>query len=185
MKLAVRYYADPKVASLDEASEVMFIRGLARAGEEAAEGFIPEHALPELARRRRYATLVDALVNAGLWSPVPGGYQIVRWADWQGELDALTRRRTADRERQRRRRAAEKSPKQSHVTNGNGHVTPESVSRDKRDLSRVEGEEDIERDTTPNNRFPRELAPDEHPQPVDKHLRLVERANGIAAGGGS
>jgi hypothetical protein len=38
---------------------------------------------------------------------------------------------------------------------------------------------------TPNNRSPRELAPDELPQPVDKHLRLVERANGIAAGGGS
>jgi hypothetical protein len=37
---------------------------------------------------------------------------------------------------------------------------------------------------TPNERFTRGLAPNGHPQAVDnKHLRLVERANGIAQGG--
>lgn len=183
VKLAVRYYADPKIATLDESAELMFVRGLARAGEEAAEGFIPEHALPELARRRRHAALVDALVNAGLWSPVPGGYQIVRWSDWNGELDALARRRAADRERQRRRRAAERSKNSGHVTNGNGHVTPETLSRDKRDLSRVEVEEDQDRDTTPNSRSTRGLSSDEYPQAVDITSRLAQRAAAIAENG--
>jgi hypothetical protein len=107
VKLAIRYYADPKVAALpDEATELMFVRGLCRAGEERSAGFIPESALPELARRRRYAACASALVAAGLWSRVDGGYQVTRWADWQDGLDVLTRRRAADRERQRRRRAA-------------------------------------------------------------------------------
>lgn len=136
MKLAIRYYADPKIASLpDEASELMFVRGLARAGEEGREGFIPESALPELARRRRYAACVDVLVAACLWSRVDGGYQITRWADWQDGLDTLARRRAADRERQRRRRAA----------------ANQSMSRDiewlSRDGSRVS--RDASRDVTP------------------------------------
>jgi hypothetical protein len=45
----------------------------------------------------------------------------------------------------------------------------------------VDGEGDVD-GVTPNNRFTRGLAPNVHPQAVDKHLHLVERANGIANG---
>jgi hypothetical protein len=74
VKLAVRYYADPRVEQLDDAAELMFVRGLARAGEVGQEGFIPEASLPQLARRRRYETSVNALLSNGLWTRAPGGF---------------------------------------------------------------------------------------------------------------
>lgn len=107
VKLSVRYYADKKVEALPDAdTEMMFTRGLARAGELELEGFIPEESLPKLARRRRYAASVEALLTAGLWTRVKGGFQVTNWDHWQDGKDALARRRTADRERQRRRRAS-------------------------------------------------------------------------------
>lgn len=139
MKLHTRYYVDAKVEALPDAdTELMFVRGLARAGEVGREGFIPAESLPKLARRRRYAASVEALLAAGLWTSVPGGYQVTSWDHWQDGLDALTRRRTADRERQRRRRAAEREP--TRLSRDNEHP-----SRDKsRDVTVAEGEEDLE-----------------------------------------
>jgi hypothetical protein len=135
VKLAQRYYLDPAVRALPaevaDAAEVMFTRGLARAGEVARGGFIPEQDVELLTRRRRHGAVVNALISSGLWQAVPGGYQVTRWADWQDHLDALTRKRAVDRERQRRRRAA--------ARNGN------PLSRDKsRDVTAVEGEGELE-----------------------------------------
>lgn len=118
VKLATRYYDDAAIEGMDDAAEVMFVRGLARAGELELAGYIPSSSLPKLTRRRRYETLVEQLVASGLWSRVDGGVQVSRWADWQDALDDLARRRTADRERQRRRRERAKSESRD-----NGHVS--------------------------------------------------------------
>lgn len=110
VKLHVLYYTDERIEALPDAdTEMMFVRGLARAGELGRGGFIPESSLPRLARRRRYGGCVDALVASGLWISVDGGYQITNWSDWQDALDALAARRATDRERKRRQRAAETS----------------------------------------------------------------------------
>ena len=155
VKLAIRYYADPKVASLpDEATELMFVRGLARAGEEGRQGFIPESVLPELARRRRYAACVDALVASGLWSRATGGYQVARWADWQDGLDALAKRRAADRERQSRRRAAAAGvPAGSQAEVPTPVDNPSILSRDNGQMSRDVDQvsRDMSRDVTPSD----------------------------------
>lgn len=128
VKLHVLYYADERIERLPDAdTELMFVRGLARAGELGRGGFIPESSLPRLARRRRYVVCVEALVAEGLWTRVDGGYQITNWSDWQDALDALAARRATDRERKRRQRAAEKP-----------------MSRDNRETSR-----DMSRDVTP------------------------------------
>lgn len=112
VKLGVRYYFDAAIRGLDgdlaDAAEVMFTRGLARAGEVGRDGFIPEQDVSLLTRRRRYAALVSALIAAGLWTEAPGGYRVAKWSDWQDALDALTKRRKADRERKRASRAAER-----------------------------------------------------------------------------
>lgn len=110
VKLATRYYLDPAVAALPDAdAEVLFLRGLAYAGAEETEGWIPANVVPSLTRRRRYEAHVKALVAARLWVPATGGYRIPRWPDWQRELDDLARRRSADRERKRRERERRKS----------------------------------------------------------------------------
>jgi hypothetical protein len=160
VKLSQRYFHDPRIRGLNgdlaDAAEVMFTRGLARAGEVGCAGFIPEQDVELLARRRRYAALVRALTESGLWHAVPGGYQVTRWADWQDHLDALTRKRTADRERQRRRRAA--------ARNGN------PLSRDmSRDVTAVEGEGEVEVvKGGSTSRYPARAGPP--PRQCPKHL---------------
>lgn len=135
-KLAVRYFLDPKIrgmrGDLADAAEVMFVRSIAWAGELGQAGFIPEQDVELLTRRRRYADVVDVLISLGLWETAPGGYRVVRWTDWNGELDALARRRAADRERQRRRR--ERLARASR----------DASRDDSRDVTRTEGEEDKE-----------------------------------------
>lgn len=109
VKLRSDYYRDPKVMALDADGELLFVRALAYAGDQETGGFIPESVLPALCPVRRYAKTVSALVALGLWEPMPTGWRIVRWDDHQSELELLAARRAADRERQRRRRAAERS----------------------------------------------------------------------------
>lgn len=106
VKLGVGYYRDPKVAGLDDAGEVMFSRALAYCGEQRTGGHVPDEILATLTRRPTQARrIADRIVSKGAWVRVAGGYQIVRWEDWQDALDALERRRQSDRERKRVKRA--------------------------------------------------------------------------------
>lgn len=131
VKLATRYYMDPKVVGLDADAECLFIRGLAYAGDQETKGFIPEAAVPQLARRRRPATTVTALVEAGLWTRAPGGYRMPAWSTWQDQLDVLAARRAADRDRKRRERAEKKA-------------TTSNVRGQSRDVRALEGEEELD-----------------------------------------
>lgn len=127
VKLHTRFYVDPKVASLPDAdTEMMFVRSLAYAGDQETGGFIPEASLPLLARRRRYAASVRALVGSGLWTAVDGGFHITRWDDRQKELENLAKRRAADRERKRRQRTSQQvssSDGASRDASADSHVT--------------------------------------------------------------
>lgn len=134
VKLSSRYYLDPAVASLDDAAEVMFTRGLAYAGDQETGGFVPSSIVPTLTRRRRYEATVDALVAASLWLPVSGGYQITRWEEWQEELEAIARRRSADRERKRREREAKKKAQlkaMSRDMSADGHADSPHTEKEK------------------------------------------------------
>lgn len=182
VKLHTRYYDDARIEALPDAdAEIMFTRGLARAGELERAGFIPEESLPKLARRRRYAASTRALLASGLWTRVDGGYQITNWDHWQDALDALVARRTADRERQRRRRAsvreerqtgarAESSPPRNQtrrsLSRDNGHV-----SRDvSRDVTHTEEEEDLEGVQVGNQAYAPRAREAEPPPRCPKHL---------------
>lgn len=135
VKLSTDYFDDDRIESAHDALEVMFVRGIARAGKLEREGFIPQSSLSKLTRRRRYEPLVDELVELGLWHRVPGGIQVANWGHWQDSLDELARRRAKDRERQRKRRQRLKEDEES------------TVSRDvSRDVTPTEGEEELERE---------------------------------------
>jgi hypothetical protein len=135
VKLSARYYMDVAVASLPDAdAEVMFTRSLAYAGSEETGGFVPAGVLPALCRRRRYEMAAEALVAAGLWRPVRGGYKITRWSEWQSELEALVRRRSADRDRKRRERERASAASGTSSTSGE-HGSSAQVSDLSRDRS--------------------------------------------------
>lgn len=110
VKLRTNYYRDPKIMALPDAeTEMMFIRSIGYAGEYGTHGFIPEHVVPALTRKRRYANSVTALLAQDLWQAGDGGYWIARWDENQDELEKLAARRAADRERKRKQRVAERS----------------------------------------------------------------------------
>src|SRR5690606_4852596 len=140
VKLSSRYYFDPAVIGLPAAdTEVLFVRSLAYAGDQDTGGFIPEHVVGGLCRRRRYQSCVSALVDARLWTPVPGGWQIRAWSEWQSELEAITARRRADRDRKRRQRERAKGTESavksqvkdmSRDMSADSHVTVRSRERE-------------------------------------------------------
>src|SRR6266568_1324159 len=100
VKLGSGYFLDVAIACLDDAGEVMFLRGLAYCGAADSGGFIPEAMLPALGRRNQTKTAA-AIVKAGKWERVDGGYRVTQWEKWQHELEVLLgkRRREADRKR--------------------------------------------------------------------------------------
>lgn len=59
---------------------LVYLFGLAYAGEQGTDGFIPRETLILLRARSADA---HALVNVGLWHEEPGGWQINDWAEFQ------------------------------------------------------------------------------------------------------
>lgn len=58
----------------------VYVCGLALAGEQGTDGWIPEPLLPHL-----HGRIADAreLVRVGLWIPRPGGWDIKDWCEYQ------------------------------------------------------------------------------------------------------
>lgn len=119
VKLRTRYYADVALMRAGEPAEVLFTRGLAYAGEQETDGFIPTEALPRLTPTRGRAR-ANALVREGLWEPVLGGWIICGWSRHQITSDQLEQKREAGRQRVSRHRAKNKpgNPVGNAVTNG-------------------------------------------------------------------
>lgn len=112
-----RYYLEPGVAMGSDALEVMHTRAKSLAGEIELSGFIPDAMLQHLTRRPGQARrLASELVKADLWERVPGGYQIVGWAEDQAELEKHVERKRRDKERKRRAREASRSSDSSTDT---------------------------------------------------------------------
>lgn len=104
VKLRTRYYADVALMRAGEAAEVLFTRGLAYAGEQETDGFIPAEALPRLTPTRGRAR-VNSLIREGLWEPVLGGWLITGWTRHQISSDQLEQKREAGRQRVAKHRA--------------------------------------------------------------------------------
>lgn len=114
VKLATGYFRDLAIATVDDACEVMFTRGLAYSGEAETSGFIPAALLPALTRRPAAAARTAAkLVQAGLWERAQKGgvkgYDIVNWHEHQADLERYIARKRRDAERKRAERASRTS----------------------------------------------------------------------------
>lgn len=134
VKLTTDYYRDLAVATGTDATEVMWTRGLALAGELEQSGFIPDALLPSLSRRPAQARrTANALVRADLWDRVEGGYQIVNFTRINEELERLVERKRRDRDRKRASRASQRTvsagPSADTSTDGHEESLYESESK--------------------------------------------------------
>lgn len=84
VRLDTQFPFNPKVldliASRSKSAVAVYVFGLAYAGGHGTDGFIPTSALPFIHGTVKDA---DALVNATLWHPTMGGWQINGWAEYQ------------------------------------------------------------------------------------------------------
>lgn len=103
IRLDTTFFDNGKVVALVDGNQhrvvVTHLSGMCHVGKTGTDGFLPEGAL-----RRFAATKRDAiqLIESGLWIPVPGGYEINDWDEYQISDEAAKARSD------KARRAAEK-----------------------------------------------------------------------------
>ncbi len=67
----------------------VYIFALGHSARQGLDGFIPEIALGLIHGRKKDA---DLLVNTGMWRPVPGGYEVPDFAEFQPSGEESRRR---------------------------------------------------------------------------------------------
>jgi hypothetical protein len=78
----------------DERAEVLWTRGLDYANEHGTDGFIPK-GVPQILTPTKTAARIKALVQAGLWDEVEGGWQFHDFLEWNRTAEQLDARKAA------------------------------------------------------------------------------------------
>ena len=94
VRLDTQWPHNPKFLMLVEDKHwraiTVYMAGLGYSGAHGTKGFLPALCLPMLHATKREALV---LVDATLWIPQPGGWDINDWSDFQPETDDATARR--------------------------------------------------------------------------------------------
>lgn len=94
------FHSHPKVLATEPAALGLWVVAGSWSNASRTEGFVPDHVLPRLLPGS--AELARALVTAGLWSRVKGGYMFHDWTDWNLSVEQIDHKRKQAAERQRR-----------------------------------------------------------------------------------
>jgi hypothetical protein len=106
-KLDDKFYTHPQVARMDHRmlpAVGLYCMALTWCADQLTDGFIPEHQVERLTgsvRRLKVTVelLVEALVEAGLWEVVEGGYQIHDYLAYNLDREAVLAERESARTR--------------------------------------------------------------------------------------
>jgi hypothetical protein len=96
------FWSHPKTLTLPAGAVALWVRAGSYCGKHLTDGYVPANMLGML---QGSDLDVDALVEAGLWRPCEGGWRFHDWEGYQDTREAVERRRSAWKARQRRRRA--------------------------------------------------------------------------------
>jgi hypothetical protein len=89
----------------------LYAIGLMYSNRHLTDGFLPMSTIQSFPHLTKPAAVADALVSAGLWEKVTGGFKIHDFADHNPSATVIKRKRRDDRNRKREDRAK-----------GNGHA---------------------------------------------------------------
>ena len=141
---------DPLNVGLSDAAWTLWLHGMCYCSANLTDGFIPEAILPRLSGVKNPTRAAGELVAVGLWTPVDGGWRISGYEDEQQTRAGVEKVREQARERQRKKREAERrgvtegSRRDTSVTNA--EVTDES-QRTNRDVRVPDTDTDTDTDT--------------------------------------
>ncbi len=86
-------YSHPKWLSLPKPARALWVTAGSWSAGQLLNGFVPDKVLSTLGGTRREA---EALVDAGLWERVEGGYQFHDWGIYQPTREAVMEKRAKD-----------------------------------------------------------------------------------------
>lgn len=96
VRLDTGFPTNPKVLQLANQRQhraiAVYVLGLAYAGGHGTDGFLPDAALPVIQGGKKEAA---ALVEAALWHPCMGGWQINGWDEYQPSTKEMQQRKEA------------------------------------------------------------------------------------------
>jgi len=107
--LSISYADDDAILGASPLAELLFVRGLALAGQLNSDGYLTEaqvvyRAGRKLGSDKKIRALADELVACGVWARQDGGYDIRAWLKWNKGTEELGRERAKDRDRKRAER---------------------------------------------------------------------------------
>lgn len=98
--LSSTYYLDDAVIEAGPDAELLFARSLAFCAGVPSDGYFTDGQLRRFAAGlSRLNKRIEALVTAGLWVRVAGGYEIRNWLKWNKSAAEREREKSKDRER--------------------------------------------------------------------------------------
>lgn len=93
IRLETTLFENPKLLYLQEDKQyraiVSYLQGMCYSGRHNLAGFIPKAALRVIGAMSSDA---EKLVQHGLWTPAPGGWEINSWNEYQLHNEEATRR---------------------------------------------------------------------------------------------
>lgn len=101
VKLDDNFPSNDKVLSIGADAFRLYVEGLCHCGRNLTDGFVSAPALARLWAPEQ----ADALVDAGLWAEVDGGYEVNDYLEFNPSREQVERERAAARDRQSRRRS--------------------------------------------------------------------------------
>lgn len=103
-KVDDKFHSHPKVVGVSLRALGLWVKAGAWSADQLTDGFIPSGVLTVMAARPADAR---ALVDAGLWRAVDGGYQFHDWSEFQPSRSETLDRRARDAQRKAEARAAQ------------------------------------------------------------------------------
>lgn len=118
----------PKVLTAGPEAAWLLVCSIGYANRNLTDGFVPEGAL-HLFPFRRPSPLVERLVSAGLWEPVPGGWVVHDFLDYQTSRAKVEQVRAQARERWNRRGGSPPAPEVNGATSAQLRAKGSAVAR--------------------------------------------------------
>lgn len=114
------FHSHPKIMAAGNEAIGLYVRCGTYSAQHSTDGFIPE----QVALQYGTPKLAETLVRAKLWRRVRGGWRMPDYLDYNPSKEAVDKDRKAAAERQRRRREAMVSRRDSRRDTAVSHTTP-------------------------------------------------------------
>lgn len=159
----------PKLVGLDDAAWAMWSRGLCYANRNTTDGRIPKGSLRRLSTSADPARVAQDLVDAGLWHPVDGGWEVHDYLDYQ--FSAAEVRASREEASEAKRRAG----RAGGVRSGEARRAKQGTIRPEADPKQTRSR------TEARPKHDRSPDPDPDPSPEDTHPAGAHEAPASAA----